>query len=263
MSEEQPKALRLAEWAEWFCRNVNDPKDFRWVHMAKSAAELRRLSAIEAQGVPDGWQLVRTDALKMAVDFAVPAMERDRDSPSNSAWMVEAADRNISAVRAMLASAPPAPQAIPPELDVRTLLLAIEPGADGMGEEVYAKSVADVEAKLTALDQELEEWQLGIKRLPAPQASVVQQEPLGFISPKQVERIVDPDGEFGAYIPMRKTPAGNFTLAVYTHPTQQATPLTHEQKWEMWTQATIEQPSARGCYFRGVEDAEAKHGIKA
>ena len=42
----------------------------------------------------------------------------------------------------------------------------------------------------------------------------------------------------------------------------QATPLTHEQKWEMWTAATIEQPSARGCYFRGVEDAEAKHGIK-
>lgn len=53
------------------------------------------------------------------------------------------------------------------------------------------------------------------------QSSVVQPEPLGFISPKQVERIVDPDGEFGAYIPMRKTPAGNFTLAVYTHPAPQ------------------------------------------
>lgn len=97
---------------------------------------------------------------------------------------------------------------------------------------------------------------------PAPQASAVQQEPLGFISPKQVERIVDPDGEFGAYIPMRKTPAGNFTLAIYTHPAPQAKPLTHEQKWEMWTAATIEQPSARDCYFRGVEDAETKHGIK-
>lgn len=50
---------------------------------------------------------------------------------------------------------------------------------------------------------------------PAPQ------EPLGFISPKQVERIVDPDGAFGAYIPMRKTSAGNFTLPLYAHPAPQ------------------------------------------
>lgn len=38
-------------------------------------------------------------------------------------------------------------------------------------------------------------------------------------------------------------------------------PLTSDQKWDMWTAATIEQPSARGCYFRGVEDAEHAHGI--
>jgi len=63
-----------------------------------------------AQRVPDGSKLVRTDALKLALDFAVPAMERDRDSPSNSAWMVEAADRNINAVRAMLAAAPAQPE---------------------------------------------------------------------------------------------------------------------------------------------------------
>lgn len=46
---EQPEALRLAEWAEWFCKNVNDPKDFRWVHMAKAAAELRRLHEVNQE----------------------------------------------------------------------------------------------------------------------------------------------------------------------------------------------------------------------
>jgi hypothetical protein len=47
----------------------------------------------------------------------------------------------------------------------------------------------------------------------APAAEAVQ--PIGYLSPKQLPRIVDPEGEFGTYIPMRKTPAGNFTLAVY------------------------------------------------
>lgn len=42
---EKPEALRLAEWAEWFCRNVKAPQDFRWKHMAEAAAELRRLHA--------------------------------------------------------------------------------------------------------------------------------------------------------------------------------------------------------------------------
>lgn len=48
-------------------------------------------------------------------------------------------------------------------------------------------------------------------------AAQEQAEPVGYMSPKQTERITDPDGEFGVYIPMRKTPAGNFTLALYTH----------------------------------------------
>ena len=39
--------------------------------------------------------------------------------------------------------------------------------------------------------------------------------PLGYISPKQVPRIADPDDESGVYIPMRKTAKGNFTLAVF------------------------------------------------
>lgn len=43
-----------------------------------------------------------------------------------------------------------------------------------------------------------------------------QKEPVGFMSPKQLERIKDPEDESGTYIPVRKTPAGNFTLALYT-----------------------------------------------
>ena len=55
-----------------------------------------------------------------------------------------------------------------PETDVRKIMLAVVPGFDGMGAEVYAKSTKDVEDKLSALGSELEEWQLGIRRLPAP-----------------------------------------------------------------------------------------------
>jgi hypothetical protein len=44
------------------------------------------------------------------------------------------------------------------------------------------------------------------------------QEPLGFISQKQAHRIKDPEDDSGAYIPMRKTSAGNFDLPVYTTP---------------------------------------------
>jgi len=52
------------------------------------------------------------------------------------------------------------------KLSVTNIMLDIVPG-DGSGYEVYAKSVADVEAKLSQMGQELEEWQLGIKRHPA------------------------------------------------------------------------------------------------
>lgn len=46
----------------------------------------------------------------------------------------------------------------------------------------------------------------------------VKQEPVGFMSEKQLALIEDPEGEHGRYIPIRKTPAGNFTFALYTTP---------------------------------------------
>lgn len=51
-----------------------------------------------------------------------------------------------------------------PELDVRKIMLRVVPGCDGMGHEVYAKSVADVEKVLGDMGEELEDWQLGIKQ---------------------------------------------------------------------------------------------------
>lgn len=51
---------------------------------------------------------------------------------------------------------PPFEQAaLEPNIDVRTILLAVVPG-DGSGEEVFAKSVDDVVAKLTELSEEAE-----------------------------------------------------------------------------------------------------------
>jgi len=55
------------------------------------------------------------------------------------------------------ATAQPAPApAVPPELDVRRIMIDIVPG-DGSGHEVYAKTVADVEALLTTMGQRIED----------------------------------------------------------------------------------------------------------
>ncbi len=46
---DKAKAIELADWADWFCRNVKDPEDFRWKHLANSAQELRRLQALNQE----------------------------------------------------------------------------------------------------------------------------------------------------------------------------------------------------------------------
>jgi len=52
-------------------------------------------------------------------------------------------------------------------LSVTNILLDIQPGEDGMGQEIFAKSVKDVEDKLTEISQRLEDWELGIKIHPS------------------------------------------------------------------------------------------------
>jgi hypothetical protein len=51
-------------------------------------------------------------------------------------------------------AAPPA--AVPDDCDVRRIMIDVVPGFDGMGEEVFAKSNADVVAELTRLHEEIE-----------------------------------------------------------------------------------------------------------
>ena len=51
------------------------------------------------------------------------------------------------------------------KMSVANIMLEVVPG-DGSGLEVYAKSVAEVEQKLSDMGGELEDWQLGIKRHP-------------------------------------------------------------------------------------------------
>lgn len=167
----------LPTFEEW-CRIISPSEPGTQIASVENFVKAYAIAAIEAQGMPDG-------LLNVLDNF-----EKKERSP----FQAYLAAGLVNELRtAMLASAPPAPQA-----------------------EKYAP--CPYCGKNTASENP-SQW------CPCPkQASVVQQEPLGFISPKQVERIVDPDGEFGAYIPMRKTPAGNFTLAVYTHPAQQAKP---------------------------------------
>jgi hypothetical protein len=42
---------------------------------------------------------------------------------------------------------------------------------------------------------------------------------------------------------------------------QPAVPLTDEQRRNLWVSATIESPSHENCYYRGIADSEAYHGI--
>ena len=53
-------------------------------------------------------------------------------------------------------------------------------------------------------------------------------------------------------------------LCEYTPPAQPApVPLTPDQRKNLWVSATIELPSQENCYYRGLVDAEAYHGITA
>lgn len=53
---------------------------------------------------------------------------------------------------------------------------------------------------------------------PIPQASGEVRTLVGYMSPEQVPLVRDAEGEAGTYIPMRATPAGLFTMPLYTPP---------------------------------------------
>lgn len=84
--------------------------------------------------------------------YWMPAPSLPGAEPQPSSW---AGDPSVQDYASTVA-APPAPAQPAPELDVRRILLDIVPG-DGNGEEVYAKSVADVERKLYSMGERIEE----------------------------------------------------------------------------------------------------------
>lgn len=72
MSKKKPPALELADWADRFCRNVKDSKDFRWQAMADMASELRLLH---------GQKQELLDALKR-LSFAAMCRDNTMGDPS-------------------------------------------------------------------------------------------------------------------------------------------------------------------------------------
>lgn len=81
---------------------------------------------------------------------------------------------------------------VPPELDVRKILIDVVPGEDGMGHEVYAKTVADVENELSRLGAALEDLQLTTPH-PAP---AVANKPAAYKSLKDGELFTVSEAEF-------------------------------------------------------------------
>lgn len=158
-------------------------------------------ASAQAQRVPEGWRLVPVEPTPKMLVALWEHRDRMRGRGENAI-----AREGYSA---MLASTPaqPAQQepSIPAEFDVRTILLSISPGEDGMGHEVYAASVADVESQLTSMGQELEEWQLGIRRLP----TAAHQEP-----PQPVERKPMTDAEAAVKSDRERIKAGIMALTM-------------------------------------------------
>ena len=215
---------RIMEWTKLEMRTI------------KEYGEACAIAAIEAQGVPDGWRKEAKNLSSILAGMGEGSYDLEtlytEDQADGDGFVRRAAD-----LLKLLASAPPAPQ--------EDKLVKCSYGDNGYACCEGGPCAADVHNNSVL-------------------ASDVQQEPLGFISPKQVERIIDPDGEFGAYIPMRKTPAGNFTLAVYTHPDHPAKPqpLSDEQICNLSATSPV-LSGMHPIYLRDcVRAIEAAHGIK-
>lgn len=120
--------------------------------------------------VPKYYVLMVTTAYEQGVGKGHQAFERKMeisnpygDEPCREAWSMGYEEGKEQAQRK---AATEAPALIPAECDVRKILLAVVPGDDGMGLECYAENTDDVVSKMTELAQELEDWQLGIRRQP-------------------------------------------------------------------------------------------------
>lgn len=100
MTENQkPIPIALAEWTDWFCRNVKDPQDFRWIHMADMADQLRSLyKQLDSQQHVMDTHLNKIIELETERDELLAALKklmREWDTPSE---YLEAARNARSAI---------------------------------------------------------------------------------------------------------------------------------------------------------------------
>ena len=164
-----------------------------------------------------------TDPLREALQNAADVLEEAQSYTGCELWspsLTAECARAVRIARAALA-APSAPAE-------QTAAQAVEPWRCAGYPESEAEATA--QQALALNDQRL--YGVGVTvngwRVPAPLVSVyglaaqpAKVEPLCYMSPKQVSHIKDADDEAGGYIPMRKTPAGNFTLPLYAAPPAQ------------------------------------------
>ena len=85
MTENQkPIPIALAEWTDWFCRNVKDPQDFRWIHMADMADQLRSLyKQLDSQQHVMDTRLNKIIELETERDELLGALRRIADTSAN------------------------------------------------------------------------------------------------------------------------------------------------------------------------------------
>ena len=100
-------------------------------------------------------------AAEQAITAILACIDYIPDNTSQGDKDATAAEEAVKALRAALSQQPAAPN-----VDVRTILLAIVPG-DGNGEEVYAESVDDVVAKMTELSEREESLRTQVDLLTA------------------------------------------------------------------------------------------------
>ena len=111
------------------------------------------------------------------------------------------------------------------------------------------------------------DWSLDNARAALAALRSMPAEPVGFMSEKQLALIEDPEGEHGRYIPMRKTPAGNFTFALYATPHTEAVRMSEAEIDEIteqqWGKQIGAMKTAYRAYARAVEQATAARlGVK-
>jgi hypothetical protein len=182
MQDENEKAVRTLFEQWWNDKCANMPiLDYGYETMAQDIAYHAFKAALQSQvSNTDGWVMVPVEPdiefLELFVCSGLYAANKPND---------ELVEKARARWRRLLSAAPKAPQqvsntlqdgAIPPELDVRNIMLRVVPGLDGMGEEVFARSVDDVVRELSLLGSQLEDYELGIRKSPdTPTATEAQE----------------------------------------------------------------------------------------